>query len=75
MLLWEYLVRLGISVCVSLVIYTVLSAAASLYLGEFIWFNVLHVAVVFAVLLLLYVHSLLKCIKTHLKKDIISLIS
>jgi len=36
MLLWEYLVRLGISVCVSLVIYTVLSAAASLYLGEFI---------------------------------------
>ncbi|MBE6540408.1 MAG: ATP-binding cassette domain-containing protein [Ruminococcaceae bacterium] len=75
MLLWEYLVRLGISVCVSLVIYTVLSAAASLYLGEFIWFNVLHVAVVFAVLLLLYVHSLLRCIKTHLKKDIISLIS
>lgn len=75
MLLWEYLVRLGISVCVSLAIYTVLSAAASLYLGEFIWFNVLHVAVVFAVLLLLYVHSLLKCIKTHLKKDIISLIS
>ena len=75
MLLWEYLVRLGISVCVSLVIYAVLSAAASLYLGEFIWFNVLHVAVVFAVLLLLYVYSLLKCIKTHLKKDIISLIS
>lgn len=75
MLLWEYLVRLGISMCVSLVIYTVLSAAASLYLGEFIWFNVLHVAVMFAVLLLLYVHSLLKCIKTHLKKDIISLIS
>lgn len=75
MLLWEYLVRLGISVCVSLAIYTVLSAAASLYLGKFIWFNVLHVAVVFAVLLLLYVHSLLKCIKTHLKKDIISLIS
>ena len=75
MLLWEYLVRLGISVCVSLVIYTVLSAAASLYLGEFIWFNVLHVAVMFSVLLLLYVHSLLKCIKTHLKKDIISLIS
>ena len=75
MLLWEYLVRLGISVCVSLAIYTVLSAAASLYLGEFIWFNVLHVAVMFSVLLLLYVHSLLKCIKTHLKKDIISLIS
>lgn len=75
MLLWEYLVRLGISVCVSFAIYTVLSVAVSLYLGEFIWFNVLHVAVIFAVLLLLYVHSLLKCIKTHLKKDIISLIS
>lgn len=75
MLLWEYLVRLGISVCVSLAIYTVLSAAASLYLGKFIWFNVLHVTVLFSVLLLLYVHSLLKCIKTHLKKDIISLIS
>ncbi len=75
MLLWEYLVRLGISVCISLVIYTVLSAAVSLYLGEFIWFNVLHVAAMFAVLLLLYVHSLLKCIKTHLKKDIISLIA
>jgi ABC-type lipoprotein export system ATPase subunit len=75
MLLWEYLVRLGISVCASLAIYTVLSAAASLYLGKFIWFNVLHVTVMFAVLLLLYVHSLLKCIKTHLKKDIISLIA
>ncbi len=75
MLLWEYLVRLGISVCASLVIYTVLSAATSLYLGEFIWFNVLHVAVMFVVLLLLYVHSLLKCIKTQLKKDIISLIA
>lgn len=75
MLLWEYLVRLGISVCASLAIYAVLSAAASLYLGEFIWFNVLHVAVIFAVLLLLYVHSLLKCIKKQLKKDIISLIA
>lgn len=75
MLLWEYLVQLGISLCASLTVYFVLSAGASVYLGEFITFHALHIAVIFAILLFLYINSLLRCIKKQLKKDIISLIN
>ncbi len=74
MILWEYLVRLGISLIVPLCIYAVIVTAASFYLHTLIVFDVVHISVAFGSLLLLYIHALCGTIKKYLKRDVVELI-
>lgn len=74
MLLWEYLIQLAIAMAVPLGIYFGMMIVLSILFRSWVVFNCLHMAVVFGILLLLYVQSLRVAIKNYLKRDVVTLI-
>jgi len=74
MILWEYLVRLIISVSVALLIYVGILLAVRAWLGVFLFFKVVHVLLIGCVLLLLYVQTLSSTVNKYLKKDVVELV-
>ncbi|MBQ6874724.1 MAG: hypothetical protein IJN46_00635 [Lachnospiraceae bacterium] len=74
MILWEYLVQLAVAVIVPVGVYSVLMVVASLCLNTVMIFDAVHMALVFGLLLLLYVQTLRGAIRKYLKHDVVELI-
>lgn len=74
MILWEYLIRLAITMIIPFSIYAALMAMASAFLNALMIFNVMHVGVAFGTLLVLYIHALSGTIKRYMKRDVVELI-
>ena len=74
MILWEYLVQLAVAVIVPVGVYSVLMVVASLCLNTVMIFDAVHMALVFGLLLLLYVQTLRGAIRKSLKRDVVELI-
>lgn len=71
----EYLIKIVVSFCLSVVIYNLLVLLYRLIVGSFVYFNLIYVPVLFVLIISIYCISVKLSIGKTMKKSIVSLIT